>query len=388
MSRGHRKILYLQYAAPGVYPPIERSAHLFKQRGWQVGFLGVKPEGASAMLTSSLHSEDEIEYLTHQRGGLRALRSYMRFWWRALRRVHQEKPDVVYVSDSIWTYPAGWLIARFTAALTVMHEHDTPLDRESTAMRVLQLFRARFARCADIRINPQTDRAELVQRATGCGEFTIVHNCPLLDEVSETLAFDEKPPGLILWHHGSLGPGRLPFSIISALASTPEDVTLAFAGYETINTEGFVDEFMALARDLGVSHRVTYHGAMKRDDLYAEASKAHVGLSVFVRKFVEPMVGASNKPFDFLACNMALLVNDTAEWKQFYVSRGVAISCDPQDSIVIANAINHLYDNRDQLRAMANRGRELIEKEWNYRSQFEPVMQRIEALLDDRHASV
>ena len=34
----------------------------------------------------------EIEYLDHEPGGWRALRSYIRFWWRALRRVWRERP--------------------------------------------------------------------------------------------------------------------------------------------------------------------------------------------------------------------------------------------------------------------------------------------------------
>ena len=51
-----RSILYVQYAAPGVYPPIERSARIFKQHGWKVRFLGVRALGQSAKLISSLHS--------------------------------------------------------------------------------------------------------------------------------------------------------------------------------------------------------------------------------------------------------------------------------------------------------------------------------------------
>ena len=378
-----QRILYIQYAAPGVYPPIERSARIFKLRGWEVGFLAVRPEGQMAALTSSMHSEDEIEYLVHQKGGLKALRSYLRFWWRAWQRVQREKPDVVYLSD-MFSYPAGLAISLTSPALTILHEHDTPLDRSSPFLKVLHAVRTRFARRASIRINPQKERAELIQRETGCGPFMIVHNCPSLGELPETLAFDDKPGGLTLWHHGSLGPGRLPFSLLAALPSLPEDVTLAIAGYETINTVGFVDETMERARALGVGHRVTYHGAMKRDALYREAAKAHVGLSMFVREFVEPMVGASNKPFDFLACNMALLVNDTDEWKDFYERRGVALACDPEDSAAVAQAITRLHEDRDTLRRMADRGRELIESEWNYEAEFEPVLQRIDTLLAPR----
>lgn len=383
MQMPKRKVLYVQYAAPGVYPPIERSARIFKRQGWEVGFLAVKAEGQLAALTSAMHSEAEIEYLEHRKGGVRALRSYLRFWWRAWLRVRREKPDVVYLSD-MFSYPAGLAIAMTSPALTILHEHDTPLDRSRAFLKVLHGLRSRFARRASLRINPQEARADLMRTETGCGPVTVVHNCPSLEELADTLTFEAKPAGLTLWHHGSLGPGRLPYAIVAALPDLPEDVTLAIAGYETINTVGFIDKVMTLARKLGVAHRVTYHGAMKRDALYAEAAKAHVGLSMFVREFVEPMVGASNKPFDFLACNMALLVNDTAEWTDFYVSRGVAVACDPEDSTSIAAAIHHLYAHRDELREMANRGRALVEVEWNYEAQFAPVLQRIDRMLAGR----
>lgn len=381
MTERFRKILYVQYAAPGVYPPIERSARLFKQHGWQVGFLGVRATGSSAKLSASLHSEDEIEYLIHQSGGMRALRSYLRFWWRALRRVRQERPDVVYVSDSIWTYPAGLLIALLTPALTIMHEHDTPLDHSTPVMRLLQGVRRRFARRADILINPQPERARDMAALADGREVMVVFNCPSLEELTGTLSFDEKPHGLVLWHHGSLNALRMPLTILDALAQFPPEVRLEFAGYETVNSVGFVASFLERAAELGIADRVVFHGAMKRNALYAQATMAHVGLSVFVQKFVEPMVGASNKPFDFLGCSMALLVNDTREWHDFAVSQGVAVACDPNDTSSIARAIDRLYRDRNALSGMATRGRAMIEAQWNYEAQFAPVLNRIEILL-------
>lgn len=381
MTERSRKVLYVQYAAPGVYPPIERSARLFKRSGWQVGFLGVRATGASASLTSSLHSEDEIEFLTHEAGGLRALRSYLRFWWRTLRRVQREKPDVVYVSDSIWTYPAGLLVALLTPALTIMHEHDTPLDHSTHVMRLLQFVRRRLAGRADILVNPQPDRARDMAALAGGREVMVVFNCPLLEELAGTLSFDQKPQGLILWHHGSLNALRMPLTVLDALAQFPPDVRLEFAGYETLNSEGFVAGFLGRATELGIADRVVFHGATKRDALYELAARAHVGLSVFAQEFIEPMVGASNKPFDFLGCNMALLVNDTAEWRDFALSRDIGVTCDPTVSDSVACAIKNLYQNRDQLRQMTTRGRALIEAEWNYEAQFQPVLDRIDTLL-------
>ena len=226
-----------------------------------------------------------------------------------------------------------------------------------------------------------------MQDLAGGRNVMVVFNCPSLEELTRTPSFDKKPQGMILWHHGSLNALRMPLTIVDALAQSPSDVRLEFAGYETVNSDGFVTSFLARADELGISGRVVFHGAMKRDDLYKQAARAHVGLSVFAQKFIEPMVGASNKPFDFLGCNMALLVNNTAEWRDFVASRDIGVPCDPTDSASIARAIDHLYRNRDRLRQMATRGRKLIETEWNYEAQFQPVLDRIDALLAQKNTA-
>ena len=213
-------------------PPIERSARLFKQCGWQVSFLGVRAKGAAARLTSTLHFEDEIEYLDHRPGGFKALWSYLRFWGRAWQRARRERPDVIYISD-ILAYPAGLLIALSLPGLTVLHEHDTPTEHKGIWLRFLHMLRRRFARRADIIVIPQAARAARMRDLTGRSDIVVAFNCPLLEELPRALALKKKSDGLILWHHGSLGPGRIPLTIIKALAQTPSDVKLALAGYET-----------------------------------------------------------------------------------------------------------------------------------------------------------
>lgn len=379
-SEKPRKILYIQYTSPSDLPPLERSAVLFKRQGWAVSFLGSAPDGQSNKLTSALKSSYDTEMLTHYSGGLSALSSYIRFWWRALQRVWREKPDVVYVSDSL-AYPVGLLISLTFRTIVIQHEHDTPIS-SSFKERAILALRVPFMRRADISINPQADRAAALRSKISRDDIMVVYNCPLLNEFQMAVPFNEKPPGLTLWHHGSLGPGRLPYSIIDALQYLPEDVTFSFAGYETVNTKGFVNSLMARAKAIGVAHRVMYYGAIPaREDLYAEASRAHVGMAVFIADFVEPMAGASNKPFDFLGCTLALIVNNTDEWRGFLGDKCIGMFCDPESPTDIAQAVEALYNDRKKLADMATRGRELVEKEWNYDTQFKPVLDRIEGLL-------
>jgi glycosyltransferase involved in cell wall biosynthesis len=88
------------------------------------------------------------------------------------------------------------------------------------------------------------------------------------------------------------------------------------------------------------------------------------------------MVGASNKPFDYLACGLALLVSDLPSWRQLYVDASYGLVCDPDDPASIAAALLWFLEHPDDQRAMGERGRQRVATEWNYEHQFAPVLER------------
>ena len=169
---------------------------------------------------------------------------------------------------------------------------------------------------------------------------------------------------------------------LKALELLPRTVVLKYAGYETVGHVGFIREFQALAGSLGLTDRVEFVGTPPtRPALYSLACTADIGLSLFARVFREPMAGASNKPFDYLACGLALIVPNTPEWTELYVNAGVARSADPESPESIAAAIQWFIDHPDETRAMRERGRQRILNEWNYETQFAPVKQLLESLV-------
>jgi glycosyltransferase involved in cell wall biosynthesis len=86
------------------------------------------------------------------------------------------------------------------------------------------------------------------------------------------------------------------------------------------------------------------------------------------------MAGASNKPFDYLAQGLAVLVSDLSEWRELYVEPGYGLACDPRDPDGIAGAIRSLIASPERLRAMGEAGRQRVLDEWNYERQFAPVL--------------
>jgi glycosyltransferase involved in cell wall biosynthesis len=91
----------------------------------------------------------------------------------------------------------------------------------------------------------------------------------------------------------------------------------------------------------------------------------------------QTMVGASNKPFDYLACGIPILVSDRPDWREMFVRAGFGLSCNPASPESIAMAVRWFLDHQEQARKMGELGRQQIQIEWNYRREFEPILNRI-----------
>jgi glycosyltransferase involved in cell wall biosynthesis len=137
-----------------------------------------------------------------------------------------------------------------------------------------------------------------------------------------------------------------------------------------------------LAAQLGVENRVEFIGAVPtRAELLDWTRRSHVGIA-FMPKVAtgsddHAMVGASNKPFDYLANGVPVLVADLPDWRSLYVETGYGLACDPDDARSIAAALEWFLAHPTERQAMGERGRQRIARDWNYEAQFAPVYQEL-----------
>jgi len=377
-----RTILYIQYTNPSGYPPLEHSSLLLADHGWRVRHLGIAAHGAAQAITLPKHPLITVALMSAPVGGWRTAVHYARFlaWCRA--EVIRSRPDVVYCSD-IRSYPVGLWASRKAGIMTVLHEHDPPPPaRGGSAMQVLHRVRTSFAQHASLIVIPQEERAKSFLFDTGSdpGRLRVVFNCPSRREfVALPLPPHKDRQGLTLWYHGVLGSGQIPTTVVEALAYLPRDVSIELAGYETVGSIGYVAKLQARAVALGVADRLRVHGVLQfRSDLLRTASRADVGLALFASEFRDPMVGASNKPFDYLTCGLPFLTNRTPEWERFFGAEGVSVGCDPEDTNDIAREVLALRADPARRKRMTTSGRRLIETRWNYETQFAPVLEALE----------
>jgi glycosyltransferase involved in cell wall biosynthesis len=297
------------------------------------------------------------------------------------------RPRWIYASD-LFSCPAALLLSYLPGGRVIYHEHDSPGSSNGSLFLKLSMFaRRRLAARAKMCVLPNRGRAEQfdaeahTSSRNGHWRSLVVWNCPSLAELS---APRPAHGGGDLWvlYHGSIVPPRLPLAVLEALTALPERVKLCVVGYETIGHRGYVSKLRETADRLGLRDRVEFPGTLAdRKALLARCRKCDVGLA-FMPKASEDinmlaMVGASNKPFDYLSCGVALLVSDLPDWRATYVETGYGLACDPNDAESIAGALDWFLNHPVEMRAMGERGRRKIAEEWNYESQFSPVLERM-----------
>ncbi len=386
-----QRILYVQYTNPAGYPPLEHSSRIFANHGWQVLFLGTGTHGTD-VLEFPPHPNIEVRKWRFQPAGVLQKLHYIGFCLWCVWTATTWRPKWIYASDAL-SCPIALLLKKLGFRV-LYHEHDAPegenaekLKTEKLKLRAFQKFllwaRKRVACSAAVCVIPNEKRIERFKETTGrTGPTFCVWNCPMREEAEPEpkKATDE----VIIFYHGSLVPSRFPLTVIDALATLPGNVVLEFAGYETVGHAGFVSELLSRAEFNGVSDRVRYHGPVPhRNTLLELCRRAHVGLALMPLNGNDPneqtMTGASNKPFDYLACGLALVVSNLPDWNAIFVRPGYGRACDPRDATSISTALRWFIEHPVETKTMGEQGRQRAANDWNYEVQFQLVLECLES---------
>lgn len=377
-----KRILYIQYTNPAGYPPLEHSSRILAEDGWQVLFLGTGALGADA-LRFPPHPNVRVRCLDFCRPGWRQKLHYFCFCVWALGWTLRLRPSWIYASDPL-VCPAALSLCCLPWLRVLYHEHDSPDGTPAGGFqRLVRWARKQVARRAACCVLPNEVRLERFKAETGTRrDVFCVWNCPSSPEVAPQRA----PADGSFWllYHGSIVPDRLPLAAVSALAALPDCVKLRVIGYETVGCAGYVAQLRDRAEQLGIGHRLEVVGALPlRSELMEWCRCCDAGLAFMPLSAADvnhqAMTGASNKPFDYLASGLALLVSDLPDWRALYVEAGYALPCDPQDAESIARSVRRLVDDPALARSMGERGRRRILAGWNYETCFQPVRQCLEA---------
>lgn len=362
-----------------MYPPLEHAALLLVRDGWRVFVVGELADTEQFVFPA----DPAIDTTAIKQGRGKGFLRQGKFLLRILSRFLRVRPSLLYVSDPL-ACPASSLLMRMFSGTTLYHEHDSPMPEETTdpplprRMKAVLQSRARVSKRATVIVIPHPKRSESFDSSLR-SKTTVVLNCPLREEIDERPTMPSSEDDFSMVYQGSLVPDRLPLSLLTAMASVPRQCVLGIIGYETLGHRGYLQEVLTRASDLGLERRIRYVGSpSRRADLLKLTSQFDLGLALVPSKGIDfnmqTMEGASNKPFDYLARGVPVLVSSTPGWEDMFVEPGYGLSCVPEDPESIVEALLWFTTHPEERLDMAARGRRKITQSWNYETQFAPVL--------------
>ncbi len=374
-----KAILFLQCADPGYYPPLLNATAILADSSWYVTMLGAPILGSEIAVPSN--GRVRLESIPPRKSHVFGALDYCRYLAMTLWLAHITKPSVIYASDRVSAGPA-LLAQSLTRAKLIYHEHDSL--NSGCPPTFLNRMREVMLRHADFLIFPNAGRAGIVQKEyqIDSHNISIVWNAPRRAELPGLSPKNNAP--LVLYFHGSITPERLPLAVVEAVSQLEGRVKLQVAGYEAPGARGYLSALLEAGRLSRQANVVNYLGQIpQRRDLLAIAAKADIGLSLMPSKSddinMQYMVGASNKPFDYMAAGLPLLVSELPDWRKTFVDHGYGLACNPDSVDSIATALRWFLDHPLERREMGIRGRKKIEADWNYETVFAPIIAKITA---------
>lgn len=372
-------IVYIQYTNPACYPPLQHSSRMFANAGMKVLFLGTGSGGSSNSFEFPAHENVTIRRWNFQKPGILQKIHYICFCFWVGFTAWLTGAKWIYASD-MFSCPAALLGQTIFGLKIIYHEHDSPSyssDKIGWFGRVQLYFRALLAKSADIVIFPNEDRAKIFRKQTNRLEKVyIVWNVPSIEEIDRFSV--EVPKKRKLFYHGSLNEVLLPLSILDALVLLDSSILLEFAGYSAGLNFDYGKWYVEEANKRGLKGRVRYLGCFSRKDLLCHCSDAMVGLAVFPENSdninIRYLAGASNKVFDYLACDLVNITSNGYDWKNLLIDRGFAVGCNVNSIWSISSAISEAFDLAVKGNPKKNNIRDVMKNDWNYEAQFSSVL--------------
>ncbi len=369
----NKKVVYFLYTSPGSYPILGHAVRCLLADGWEVLVLGIGTTGTAANLQLKNAEGLQQKTLSPANAGLRQKIHFIYFAIWATWQAFLWKPDVIYCIERL-AAPAALLSRLFLWKPILFHEYDPPQNPRSVFEQLLNFTRRVIAKRAVACVIPNEEREIDFRESLTPKKSMMVWNAVSTTEIKSERENRIGSEPLCLWYQGAINAGQFPETLAEAVASVP-DVILKFVGFSSAAWKDYPSKIIDRAQELGAVNRVQYLGTpATREELYKLSEAGHVGLILFKIPFRDPMAGASQKAFEYMAAGMPLLVPDIPEWQRFVVDNGFGRACDPGDPDSIAEQIRWFVEHAAEAKQMGIQARKKIVEEWNYENLFQPVI--------------
>lgn len=129
-----------------------------------------------------------------------------------------------------------------------------------------------------------------------------------------------------------------------------------------------------------LSSCIDYRGIVYPRSVYSHYAGALGGL-VLYHCYPNHIEATPTKLFECMASSVPLIVSDFPLWRRMVYDQGCGLVVNPLDVPQIAEAIIYLLEHPGEAKKMGQRGRELVEKKYNWESESKKLLVLYERLL-------
>ncbi len=245
----------------------------------------------------------------------------------------------------------------------ILHKYWVPQRYRSTLSRLMQ-FTERYAAKHFSAII--TADEEIAKRFIRINPNTItIQNYPLLEEFPTDAIFNtSRYSSKQVVSFGGINRERAIHETIHAMGLLPDglDARLILGGAS--DSEALQQEVTQLPG----WKWVYYLGEISRQEMINSVTNAAAALILYSPGPNHYDV-RSNRFFESLATGTPVITSDFPKWRGIVEGNGYGLTVNPEDPRAIANAIEYLLTHPQEAEAMGQRGREAVEKYYNWESE-------------------
>jgi len=297
--------------------------------------------------------------------------------WKVYREAVRQKANVYHFHDPE-LIPVGLILkARGKRVVYDMHEDTSKvLFSRDYLPSCLRPFLSRLAESAEnttagffsclVAATPS-----IAERFTARNRYVVVlHNFPRLQELAPTTDGQWNLRAHSVAYVGDLDANRGIRELIAAMDLLPEglNATLKLAG--EFSLPSFGEE---LARLPGW-RRVQMSGLVDREGVARTLGNVRAGLVPFLPEpnHIEAM---PQKFFEYMSAGIPVIASDFPLWRKIIEGAGCGLLVDPSSPRAIADAIHFVLTRPQEAEAMGRRGREAVEKRYNWESEEKKLLE-------------
>jgi glycosyltransferase involved in cell wall biosynthesis len=215
----------------------------------------------------------------------------------------------VYHSHEAYPLPVCFLAAKLRGRKLIYDAHE--LYQEGGWLNTATLERL-FVHKADVVINVNGARAEVLHRRYGLKNQVIVMNCPSKKVPAKSARLRQMltiPPGdyVVIYHGGFYPKERALDELVRAVLKLPQNLHLVILGFDSKGVRKVLEQ---LVIELQLTDRVHVLDPIPPRDLVEFATGADIGVIPQILVSDNQRFANPNKLFDYMASQLAVIATD------------------------------------------------------------------------------